>query len=231
MLKAVMFDVDGTLGDTLPLCTETYRRITEEVTGRRPTAAEVESLYGLSDRGVLGGLLGMDPEDPALPLGRMVEIYEHLHPTLAPAPFPGAVEVLRGVKEAGMHVGIISGKESHTAMPTLRFFGLVGLYEWAGFGEPTHNAKGERLQEAMRHWNLQPHELVYVGDAPSDITQAHGAGVRIVNAAWSPSAAGMERECLALKPDFRLTDMAELLPLLQQAQHPAPRSPHGGGRP
>ena len=215
MLKAVMFDVDGTLGDTLPLCIETYRRIAEEATGRRPEAAEVVRHFGLSDRGVLGALVGMEPDDPALPIRRMVEIYRELHPAMAPAPFPGAADMLRGVRAAGMRVGIISGKESHTAMPTLRFFGLVGLYEWAGFGEPTHNAKGERLQEAMRHWNLQPHELVYVGDAPSDITQAHGAGVRIVNAAWSPSAAGMERECQAPKPDFRLTDIAELLPLLR----------------
>lgn len=215
MLKAVMFDVDGTLGDTLPLCTETFRQTTEAVTGRRPTAEEVERLYGLSDRGVLGGLLGLDPEDPAMPVDLLVEIYERLHPAMAPAPFPGAVEVLRGAKAAGLRVGIISGKEAHTAVPTLRFFGMEGLYDWAGFGEPTHNSKGERLQEAMRHWNLQPHELVYVGDAPSDITQAHGVGVRIVNAAWAPAAAEVERECLALKPDFRLTDITELLPLLR----------------
>ena len=214
MLKAVMFDVDGTLGDTLPLCTETYRRITEEVTGRRPTAAEVESLYGLSDRGVLGGLLGMDPEDPAMPIARLVEIYESLHPAMAPAPFPGAVETLRGVKAAGLRVGIISGKEDHTAVPTLEFFGLQGLYEWAGYGMPDRNVKGERLREIMQLWNLQPHELVYVGDAPSDITLAHGAGVRIVNAAWAPGAGLEEQACLALHPDYRLTDMAQLLPLL-----------------
>ena len=215
MLKAVMFDVDGTLGDTLPLCIETYRRVAEEATGRRPAAAEVVRHFGLSDRGVLGALVGMEPDDPALPLGRMVEIYRELHPSMAPEPFPGAVEMLRGVKAAGMRVGIISGKEEYTALPTLEFFRLRGLYEWAGFGKPTHNAKAERLQEVMRLWNLQPHELVYVGDAPSDITQAHSAGVRIVNAAWAPAAALEERECLALGPDFRITDMALLLPLLR----------------
>ena len=215
MLKAVIFDVDGTLGDTLPLCIETYRRIAEEVTGRRPGAGEVTRHFGLSDRGVLGALLGMDPEDPALPVHRMVEIYSGLHPTMAPAPFAGVVEMLRGVVAAGMRVGVVSGKEAYTAEPTLRFFGLRGLIEWAGYGEPTHNAKAERLQEVMRLWNLQPHELVYVGDAPSDITQAHSAGVRIVNAAWAPAAAAEEQACLRLHPDFRLSRMDELLPLLR----------------
>ena len=214
MLKAVMFDVDGTLGDSLPLCIETYRRVTEEVTGRRPEAAEVVSHFGLSDRGVLGKLVGKEPDDPALPLRRMVQIYEELHPTMAPAPFPGAVEMLIAVRAAGMRIGIISGKEAHTAVPTLRFFGLDDLYDWAAFGLPDRNVKAERLQEAMQVWNLQPHELVYVGDAPSDITMAHQAGVRIVNAAWAPAAAQEEQACLALHPDYRLTDMAELLPLL-----------------
>lgn len=214
MLKAVMFDVDGTLGDTLPLCIETYRRITEEVTGRRPEVAEVTGHFGLSDRGVLGKLVGMEPDDPALPVRRMVEIYEELHPAMAPAPFPGAVEMLRAVRVAGMRIGIISGKEAHTAAPTLRFFGLDALYDWAAFGLPDRNVKAERLLEAMQVWNLQPHELVYVGDAPSDITMAHHAGVRVVNAAWAPGAAQEEQACLALKPDHRLTDMAELLPLL-----------------
>lgn len=215
MLKAVIFDVDGTLGDTLPLCIETYRRITEEVTGRRPAAAEVTQHFGLSDRGVMGALLGMDPEDPALPVRRMVEIYRELHPAMAPAPFPGAVEMLQAVRAAGMRVGVVSGKEAYTAEPTLRFFGLRDLVEWTGYGEPTHNVKGARLQEVMELWNLQPQELVYVGDAPSDIIQARSVSVRIVNAAWASSAPAEAAACLALQPDYRLASMAELLPLLR----------------
>ena len=59
MLKAVLFDMDGTLGDTLPLCVEAYRQCVAELTGRTPSAEEVVSWFGLSDRGVLGALLGM----------------------------------------------------------------------------------------------------------------------------------------------------------------------------
>ena len=58
MLKAVLFDMDGTLGDTLPLCVEAYRQCTAEITGHTPSREEVVSFFGLSDRGVLAGLLG-----------------------------------------------------------------------------------------------------------------------------------------------------------------------------
>lgn len=214
MLKAVLFDMDGTLGDTLPLCVEAYRQSVAELTGRCPDAAEVVSHFGLSDRGVLGALLGMQPDDPALPIGHFVEVYQGLHAELAPAPFPGAVEMLRAVKAAGLRVGLISGKEHFTAMPTVRYYGMEGLFEWYGLGLPTHNCKAERLQEVMRLWQLEPDELIYVGDAPSDIALCHSVGVRIINAAWAGTTQGDARACLELKPEYRLEHFSELLPLI-----------------
>jgi phosphoglycolate phosphatase/pyrophosphatase PpaX len=214
MLKAVLFDMDGTLGDTLPLCVEAYRRCVGEQTGRTPSEEEVVSWFGLSDRGVLGGLLGMQPDAPTLPIERFVAIYEQLHGELAPEPFPGAVEMLQAVKAAGLRVGLISGKEHYTALPTIRYYGMEGLFEWYGLGKPTHNCKAERMQEIMQLWELQPDELIYVGDAPSDIELCHSVGVRIINAAWAGTTQGNAQACLALNPEYRLTDFNELLPLI-----------------
>ena len=214
MLKAVLFDMDGTLGDTLPLCVEAYRTCVEELGHPKPSAEEVISFFGLNDSGVLAGLLGMSPDDPELPIGRFVEVYERLHPTLAPAPFDGAVEMLRAIRAAGIRIGIISGKEHFTGNPTIRYYGLEEFVEWRGFGLATHNCKHERLQQVMQEWNLHPDELVYVGDAPSDIELSHRVGVRIINAAWASTAAQEEAACLALNPDWRLTRFEELLPLI-----------------
>ena len=214
MLKAVLFDMDGTLGDTLPLCVEAYRQCVAELTGRTPSREEVISYFGLSDRGVLAGLLGMQPDDPALPIERFVAVYERLHPELAPAPFPGAVEMLRAVKAAGLRVGLISGKEHYTAMPTVKYYGMEGLFEWYGLGLPTHNCKAERLQQVMQLWELEPNELIYVGDAPSDISLCHSVGVRIINAAWASTATAEAAACTALNPEYRLKHFNELLPLI-----------------
>lgn len=214
MLKAVLFDMDGTLGDTLPLCVEAYRQCVAELTGRTPGRKEVVSWFGLSDRGVLGGLLGMSPDDAALPIDRFVAIYERLLPELAPAPFPGAVEILRAVKAAGLRVGLISGKEHYTAMPTIKYYGMEGLFEWYGLGLPTHNCKAERLQQVMQLWGLEPRELIYVGDAPSDISLSHSVGVRIINAAWAGTTQDDGQACMQLNPEYRLNDFNALLPLI-----------------
>ena len=214
MLKAVLFDMDGTLGDTLPLCVEAYRQCVAEQTGNTPTQEEVVSWFGLSDRGVLAGLLGMHCDDPALPIDRFVAAYERLHGELAPAPFPGAVDMLRAVRDAGLRVGLISGKEHYTAMPTIRYYGMEGIFEWYGLGKPTHNCKAERLQEVMQLWGLQPEEIIYVGDAPSDIELCHSVGVRIINAAWACTAPAEAAACTALNPEYRLNHFNELLPLI-----------------
>lgn len=206
--------MDGTLGDTVALCVETFCRCVSECTGRRPSEQEVMSHFGVSDRGVLGALLGMEPQSPQLPVERMAAIYEELHAAYAPAPFDGAVAMLQRLRARGLYVALVTGKEPYTALPTLRRFGMAGLFDDCFYGCPTHNCKAERMRELMAHRGYAADELVYVGDAPGDIEQSRQAGVRIVNAAWADSAAAESEACLALQPDYRLTDFSRLEPLL-----------------
>ena len=214
MLKAVVFDMDGTLGDTLPLCVESFARCVEEHTGHRPSEEEVTAHFSVSDRGILSGLLGIHPEAPELPVARFAAIYEQLHAQYAPAPFPGAVEILHRLKAKGLRLALLTGKEACTALPTLRHFGMQGIFEEKLYGCPTHNCKAERLCELMERWGLAPEELIYIGDAPSDIDQSHRAGVRIICAAWSPNTETDLTDCQDTTPDYRLTTFAELEPLL-----------------
>lgn len=216
MYKAIVFDMDGTLGDTLPLCVEAYRRCVAEHTGTAPTDEQITQYFGKSDRGVLGALLGIHPDAAELPIERFAEIYEELHPTWVPAPFPGATEMLHHLRESGVRLALITGKEHYTAAPTLRLFGMADVFEWIGYGTPTHNCKDERLLELMQAWNLQAQDILYVGDAPSDIELCHKAGVSIINAAWATTAAADAERCQALSPTYRLTHFNELEPLIKQ---------------
>lgn len=214
MVKAVIFDVDGTLGETIPLCVAAFQDCAEEATGRRPTAEEVQTHFGVSDRGVLAALLGMQPDDPALPVGRLAHFYENRHADMAPEPYPGIPEMLGRLRAAGIRLALVTGKEAYTAEPTLRRFGLDGMFEWKGLGEPTRNCKCERLQELLALWGLSPDEAIYVGDAPSDIEHSRRAGIRVINAAWASTAKAEEAACVALCPDYRLERVEELEPLL-----------------
>jgi len=214
MLKGIIFDMDGTLGDTMQLCIEAYRGAVQELTGHTPTVEEVVSYFGLSDRGVLGGLLGMDPDSPQLPIDTFVRVYCERHDELAPAPFPGATELLRRLKERGIKLALLTGKEHYTAIPTIQKYGMEGVFDLQLYGDPRYNCKADNLKRAMEAWQLSPQEIIYVGDAPSDITLCHSVGVAIINAAWGSGASADESTCLTLHPEYRLTDFSELEPLL-----------------
>ena len=214
MLKGIIFDMDGTLGDTLQLCIESYRDTTEEVTGRKPTEEEVVSYFGLSDRGVLGALLGMNPDAADLPTETFVRIYCERHDELAPAPFPGAAEMLKRLKERGLKLALLTGKEQITAAPTVKKYDMEGVFDLQLYGDPYYNAKADNLKRAMEAWQLRADEIIYVGDAPSDISLCHIVGVAIINDAWSRNAAADEAACIALQPEYRLNDFALLEPLL-----------------
>ncbi len=220
MLRALTFDMDGTLGDTHSLCVEAYRRCTRELTGRLPSAQEVEEKFGVSDRGVLGQLLGMDPEDERLPIAKLVEVYERLHTRMAPGPVEGIRETLEELRGMGLLLAVITGKEHYTALPTLRRYGMENSFQRVLYGTPSHNNKAEQLTSLLNTWKLSASELIYVGDMPSDIRMAHEAGVRIINAAWAAEATRWREECLALKPDFRLTHVSELCPLVKKLMAP-----------
>ncbi len=215
-IRTLVFDFDGTLADTLPLCVEAYRRITEEYTGTRPSAAEVESFFGLSDRGVLGGLINIHPDAPELvaPLSRFVDIYKELHPSIAAKPFDGVMDMLQTLKDKGLRLALITGKEDFTAIPSLEFFEMMPFFDYCGYGEPDFNAKSLRLKELMAQYHLAPDELIYIGDAPSDITSCREVGVPIINAAWAEESERYATDCIALNPDYRIESIAQLQELL-----------------
>lgn len=56
MIRLVLFDMDGTLADTLPLCVEAFGRATEQLTGRRPTETEITDTFGPDETGTMAVL-------------------------------------------------------------------------------------------------------------------------------------------------------------------------------
>ena len=202
--RAVLFDLDGTLADTLPLCIEAFRLAVEPATGRSLADAEIIATFGPSEEGTIHALA---PQHYAESLAAYLRHYERLHAQY-PAPFAGITALLQDLRDRGIRLGLVTGKGAESTRLSLRQLGLDEVFEVVETGSPLGPRKAEALRQVLRTWDLAPPEAVYIGDAPSDVSAARAAGVPVVAAAWAATA---DSEALqALQPDA-LADSVDAL--------------------
>ncbi|PPK88183.1 HAD superfamily hydrolase (TIGR01509 family)/HAD superfamily hydrolase (TIGR01549 family) [Neolewinella xylanilytica] len=194
-LTAVLFDLDGTLANTLPLCIEAFRLAVEPSAGRSLTDREIMATFGPSEEGTIQALA---PDRYEQGLADYLAHYERLHDRY-PVPFDGMVTLLHYLRYRGVRLGLVTGKGVESTRLSLRQFGLEAFFEVMETGSPRGPRKAEALRHILSEWNLQPAEAVYVGDAPGDVTAARKLGIPVVAAAWSATADGAALS--ALQPD------------------------------
>lgn len=196
MIKAMIFDLDGTIGNTVPLCIKAFRKSIEFfMRGRSISDEEIVATFGPSEEGTIKALI---PEHYEEGIKRYLYYYKDLHKECS-EPFDGIVEVIRKLKKKGIVVAMVTGKGEKTVSITLEQFGMVDLFEWIETGSVMGNRKCEGISFVIEHFNIKPEETYYIGDAPTDIIAARDAGVGIISAAWG------DKVCLEelknLKPD------------------------------
>ncbi len=183
-LKAVLFDLDGTLGDTIPVCWAAFRAALEEHQGRRYSDAEITAMFGPSEEGVFQRLV---PDRWQACLQSFLAAYEREHDR-CPVPFPGIEGVLRSLRSRGVRLGIVTGKGPGSAEISLRRFGLGGYFDAVETGSPEGGVKAALIRRLLRRWSLAPQEAAYIGDHPSDVRAASEVGVLPLAAAWATTA-------------------------------------------
>ena len=195
-LRGVIFDLDGTLADTIPICVEAFQRTLKAHSGPHLSREEVESLFGPTEEGMLQRVL---PEYSSTALETYLTEYERLH-TPSTVPFPGIAAVLDALHRRGIRLAVVTGKGPRSAEISCRALGVRGYFTHIEAGSPNGIIKPAAIARIIGEWSLRPPEVAYIGDAPADIEAARSAGVVSVGAAWAP--AGSDGLLRAARPDF-----------------------------
>ncbi len=195
-IKAVIFDLDGTLANTLPLCIQAFRQSVEPLLNRSLSDAEIIATFGPSEEGTI---MALAPGYYDKGVAGYLQFYENLH-DMCPVPFEGIKELLQTLKDKGIRIAMVTGKGKYSTDISLRYFGLTHFFEWIETGSPKGARKAEGIELILDHLNgIKKEEIMYVGDAPSDVTASRKAGIPVIAAAWASTA---EPEKLQeLKPD------------------------------
>ena len=184
-LRGILFDLDGTLGDTLPVCVGALQETLYHFTHRDYTKDEIFSMFGPSEEGMIYRFIP-EPQRQAA-LDDLHQRYTRLHES-ARQPFPGVIPLLETLKRRGVRTGIVTGKGRGTAEISLEMMGLAPYIETLVTGSPEGAEKPASIRQALAQWRLPAGEVAYVGDMPYDMLAAREAGVIPLGAAWAQTA-------------------------------------------
>ena len=205
-LQGMIFDLDGTLGNTLPVCYAAFREALLAHIGRKYTDAEIDALFGPSEEGIIQRVVPADRRVECLET--YLAAYERFH-DLAPRPFPGIAEALDSLAWHGLRLGLATGKGPRGVAISLRRLGLAERFDPVEVGSPQGAVKPDAIRRILARWDVTPWRAAYVGDTAYDIVAAREAGVIPLAAAWAPTARC--DELLAAQPAALFVDVAELV--------------------
>lgn len=208
-IKAVIFDLDGTLANTLPLCIQAFRQSVEPLINRTVSDEEIIATFGPSEEGTI---MALAPDHYEKGVSDYLHFYQMLH-EMCPAPFDGIKNLLETLTSKKVRIAMVTGKGKHSTDISLRQFGLGRFFEIIETGVPGGPKKAEGLQVITGFFkDTKKEEMIYVGDAPSDIIASRKAGIPVIAAAWAQTAA--PEQLKKLEPDglfFKVSDFADWL--------------------
>ncbi|MGC3994594.1 MAG: HAD-IA family hydrolase [Propionicimonas sp.] len=201
----VVFDLDGTVVNTIPLIIASYRHAMDTVLGETPTDDEARGWIGQTLYDTFHRLHPSHAQE-------LIDTYiawnlEHL-PELIEQ-FPGIPGMLDGLAAAGVLTGVATSKRRTSAEVSLQHADLAGRLPVTVAMDDTavHKPHPEPLLLAVARLGGRPGDSAYVGDAVVDILAAKAAGMASIAVSWGAA----DRDALAAaQPDYLVDTVADL---------------------
>ena len=183
--KAVIFDLDGTLLDTLEdLKNAVNYALNERGIPAQHTVPEMRRFFG---NGILYALRQAEPDVSQEELAEAVKVfrgYYEEHCLDNTRPYAGVAELVRELKEQGFLMAIVSNKVDGAVKELAeRFFPEipVAIGEREGI---RRKPAPDTVFQAMKELGVSAEESVYVGDSEVDLATARAAGLPCISVLW-----------------------------------------------
>ncbi len=217
-VKAVLFDLDGTLIDSAPdLGAAADKMRTDRGLPSLPDAA-YRPMAGAGARGMLSVAFGLTPDSPEFESMRE-EFFLNYERCMTERTyvFEGVHDMLSQLENCGILWGVVTNKSKRFTEPLAAQMPLFANASVVISGDTTPHAKPhpEPLLEAARRLALEPAQCVYVGDDERDILAARAAGMYSVAASYG--YLGVKSDTAEWGADAEIKSPAQLLQSLTSA--------------
>ncbi|HKJ13008.1 MAG TPA: HAD-IA family hydrolase [Ornithinimicrobium sp.] len=209
----VLFDLDGTLADTIDLIVASYRHALRAVLCADLPEPQLRSWIGRPLRATVAETFP-DRVDDVEEVVRVYREWNLAHHDEMIREFPGVRRLLADLEGSGARLGVVTAKIAQTADLGLRATGLHRRIPVLAGAEATdrHKPDPDPLLHAASTLQVDPSDCVYVGDSVHDLRAARAAGMSAVGVTWG---AGLRHELEAEQPVAVVDDTIELSTLLR----------------
>ena len=207
--RTILFDLDGTLIDSIELILASHRHATLEVLGASPPDEVLRQGIGVP---LLTQMRTLD-EPRADALVSAYRAFNHrMHDELL-RPYEGLIELCERLRDEGATLGVVTSKSLPVVEMAFARLAFAPLLDVVVSSDQTehHKPRPEPILEALRRLGRDASGACYVGDSPFDLQAAHAAGVDGIGVTWGASSAEALRAehpvAIARTPD----ELAEVL--------------------
>jgi pyrophosphatase PpaX len=200
-LSTFLFDLDGTLLDSIDLILRSYRH-----TMRRHRGVEPADEIWMRGLGTPLWVQFRHWTDDPVEIEAMVATYrafnmEH-HDTLA-RPYAGVADQVRRLHLAGYRLGLVTSKMRSGALRGLQLLELTDAFHVIVAADEVTNPKPhpEPVQRALQLLGCRPDGAVFIGDSRHDLDCGRAAGVKTAAVLWGPFGRPELQDC---RPDYWL---------------------------
>lgn len=182
-MKAIIFDFDGTLANTLPICYYAFQNVFKEFDNKDLSSEEIKAMFGPSETGIIRANLINSNKEQAIELYYKKYLENHSNLVKHNAEID---EMIKHLKGNGIKLGIVTGKARRSLDISLKALQMDQLFDAIITGDDVIHPKPhpEGIIQALSLLNVQNIEAMYVGDSDADIQAGSEANVHTVGVRW-----------------------------------------------
>lgn len=218
MIKGCIFDLDGTLLNTVHALTYTTNLVLAHFGLGPIDEAHIMQFVGDGYRCQMerslryAGDVTLSHLEESLPLYMELFAKHCLHEV---APYPGIDKLLETLKEKKVKIAVLSNKPHARAIETIETIFGVGYFDLIYGEQPGVPKKPDPtgVYRILDQWGIQPSECLYVGDTNTDMKTGLGAGLVTAGVTWGFRD---REELAACHPDRIVDHPSELMELLDR---------------
>jgi pyrophosphatase PpaX len=215
----VLFDLDGTLIDSIELIMNAARHAFASRTGPAPTDDEFMAGIGQPLQTQFEPYAQSSAEmDHLISEYRTYQLANHDRLTTL---YDGVADAIHLLRRQGHRLGIVTSKMDAIARRSLRHVGLESEIECLVGCDATkrHKPDAEPVLLALERMGSTPDQAVYIGDSPFDVHSGNAAGVRTIAVTWG----AFSRDTLmAARPSYVLERPHDIPPLINAISQRGP---------